>query len=113
MTKLKLRWIHYLRSSHWRNLRIQAFERDGYKCGRCGSRAKLRGHHKRYRSDLTLCTVDDVETLCEACHAKHHKQKRKARKLERRPRRKRDHLVDIICRFGAQGSDSIRSAHLL
>lgn len=89
MTKRKRAYLDYLESSHWKNLRREAFERDGWKCCRCGSPSRLQGHHKKYGKDLTKRTVKDIETLCENCHNQHHKNKAKERK-ERRKQRMRE-----------------------
>lgn len=86
MTKLKRLYLTYLESGHWKSLRRQAFERDGFKCARCGSTKRLQGHHRTYRKDLRSCTVDDIETICETCHSKHHKEMARLRRLNRKPR---------------------------
>lgn len=87
MTARKRKYLAYLESGHWKSLRYAARVRDGHKCVLCGSPKSLQGHHKRYRKDLRLCTVDDVETLCEKCHSKHHKDRLKERRENRKIRR--------------------------
>ena len=69
-------------------------ERDGFKCQHCHSQHNLRGHHVRYRKNLTECTIKDVLTLCERCHKKEHKRLRKQRRDNRKP--KTDWLVNLI-----------------
>ncbi len=87
MSKQKQVWLAYLESAHWRDLRAQAFKRDGYKCTRCGSRHRLRGHHVKYSADLTTVPLKHILTLCEPCHTAHHREANRERKLRRRERR--------------------------
>lgn len=89
----------YLETPHWRNLRKQAFERDGHKCTSCGSPKRLEGHHLHYRSDFTRCTVDDVQTLCGECHKAHHRKKALERKLNRKGA---GHLIRLLFTFSAE-----------
>lgn len=96
----KQSYLNYLDSAHWRALRHAAFERDGYRCQGCGTSKKLRGHHVRYRKNLEHCTVDDIQTLCEACHKRHHRKQRRARKKMRHERSVR-HLAHLILFFDA------------
>lgn len=85
MTKRKITYLRYLESDHWKSLRAEAFRRDCFKCVRCGSRNHLRGHHKRYRKDLQLCTVNDIETMCQSCHNSYHKMKKEFRRFKPKP----------------------------
>jgi group II intron reverse transcriptase/maturase len=53
--------------------RILAFERDGWKCTRCGSREKLQAHHiepipKETFDPNTIHRLENLQTLCETCH---------------------------------------------
>ena len=101
MSKRKTVYMQYLESSHWRKLRHEAFERDGYKCSKCGSSKTLQGHHLKYRKPLESCTVEDIESMCIKCHKAHHNRI----KMERRRNRvKLDHrkLVKIIGRYSAE-----------
>lgn len=100
MSKQKKLYLKYLESGHWKKLRRQAFERDGWKCVICGSTRRLRGHHTKYRKDLRSCTVSDIQTMCEGCHEKHHNEKRKLRKLMRQ-QRGHTHIVHLILHFSA------------
>lgn len=86
MSKRKREYFAYLDSGHWKSLRQEAFKRDGGKCSQCGSGKRLCGHHKRYRKNLRLCTVDDIQTMCEKCHVKHHKEVAAQRRLRRKTR---------------------------
>lgn len=106
MTKQKYQYLQYLGSQHWRELRAKVFERDGYKCLKCGTPHNLRGHHRRYRSNLELCTEADIETLCEKCHNHHHKQMNRERTRRRRALRKERKAMDpiawLVCQFTAE-----------
>lgn len=50
--------------------------RDGNKCVRCGSTAKLEAHHVKSYKDFPELRydIDNGETLCNICHRKHHKK---------------------------------------
>lgn len=63
-------------NNDYKNWRRQVYERDDYKCVKCGSKEKLNAHHilswKHYpelRYDL-----DNGITLCEKCHIKIHQE---------------------------------------
>lgn len=94
-------YYRYLESAHWRQLRKQAFERDGYRCVKCGCINNLTGHHIRYRKVLTDCTVKDIQTLCYDCHDALHKENKRQRKLNRKPRIA-DRLVWLVWKFDAE-----------
>lgn len=108
MSRRYREYQQYLESAHWRNLRQQAFKRDGFKCTQCPATLNLRGHHVRYRKDLRLCTVDDISTLCKKCHDRHHKKMKRLRKLNRKRRSNRG-LIDLIMNYSADSSSSIGS----
>ena len=53
--------------------RILAFERDGWKCTKCGSRENLQAHHvepvpKGVVDSDTIHRLENLRTLCETCH---------------------------------------------
>jgi 5-methylcytosine-specific restriction endonuclease McrA len=55
--------------------RLLAFEREGWKCTKCGSREKLQAHHIEPISqgviDLKVVhRVENLITLCAMCHRK-------------------------------------------
>lgn len=72
MTDRQKKYRIYLQSEHWSNLRAEAIARDGGKCVRCGASDWVQVHHVNYRSPLTSCVLDDVETLCRKCHRLEH-----------------------------------------
>jgi 5-methylcytosine-specific restriction endonuclease McrA len=67
---------HYLRSPHWKALRAQALERDGWACTGCGARhdegAVLHVHHLTYERMPNRELLADVVTLCKSCHGLAH-----------------------------------------
>ena len=62
------------RYKHWRNA---VFERDGYVCQGCGTKANLQAHHIitweecRDNTDLRYAVENGI-TLCRACHLEAH-----------------------------------------
>jgi len=62
----------YLRSEHWKQLRLSAIERDGGKCVRCPSSDRLQVHHRVYRGRWEDGVLEDVESLCRKCHRLEH-----------------------------------------
>jgi 5-methylcytosine-specific restriction endonuclease McrA len=62
----------YLRSAHWRSLRIWALEAADWRCQRCGKTMSVAGgsldvHHKHYRT-VGHERPSDLEVLCRPCH---------------------------------------------
>lgn len=89
---LKNRYARYIKSDHWRRLRIRAFQFHGRKCLECGSRSELQVHHKSYgtlsnpvRSWYSV-TVDMLEVLCRYCHAARHPDKKQPPPRKERPK---------------------------
>src|SRR5688500_6936182 len=68
MAKQKRRrnYEKYLRSNHWRDLRLQKLSLMP-RCENCGDDTYLHVHHVDYK-DLLSCTVEDLVVLCEGCH---------------------------------------------
>jgi hypothetical protein len=55
----------------WQRKRLEVFERDGFKCRRCGtSDSQLHAHHFYYiaRRDPWEYPLGSLETLCDGCH---------------------------------------------
>lgn len=66
--------------------REKCFERDGYKCVRCGSTKQLVPHHKdgSGQTDNPNHDLDNLETLCRKCHmALHDPNPHKPNKITR------------------------------
>jgi hypothetical protein len=62
----------YITSPRWLALRLEALERDGYRCRGCDTTEHLQVHHRRYASVLGCETVDDLTTLCAGPGGCHH-----------------------------------------
>lgn len=71
-TRSRKEWYRsYLRSSHWRAVRLQAVQRAGHRCEECGVRGRLEVHHLTYER-LGRERDTDIAALCPACHRKEH-----------------------------------------
>ncbi len=57
----------YLKSIHWKNVRILKLYQANYKCEKCGSERNLNVHHLRY--DTLYCEInEDLMVVCKDCH---------------------------------------------
>lgn len=67
----KATWKKYLRSKAWRDRRMEAIEKAGFRCHACGRRewdtSKLQVHHLSY-DRLGREEDEDLEVWCERCH---------------------------------------------
>lgn len=68
----KFQYLQYLRSQHWRDLRLRALRRDGFKCCKCPCKVHLQVHHVVYRRTWFETRLEDLQTLCEFCHSGEH-----------------------------------------
>jgi 5-methylcytosine-specific restriction endonuclease McrA len=66
----------------YRELCRAVFERDGWTCLLCPSRARLQAHHVKYRSHGGNDAIDNLATLCWICHDQVHRKKDLRNKLE-------------------------------
>lgn len=66
----KMTYADYLSTRHWRETRIRALRRAGFRCERCDRKA-LQVHHLTYER-LGRESPLDLEVLCKPCHALHH-----------------------------------------
>lgn len=60
------------RGARWKALRMQALDRDGWQCVKCGSRRRLECDHVepvRDRPDLAWA-VSNLQILCGPCHSR-------------------------------------------
>ena len=61
----------YLKSEHWKSLRLVKLEEANNRCQLCNSVNHLNVHHRTYerrgREHLS-----DLTVLCQPCHGKHH-----------------------------------------
>jgi hypothetical protein len=66
---------NFYNSDAWKKLRLQALQRDGYKCVKCPSRKNLEVHHIRSRTKDGLDALPNLQTLCKQCHQACHSHK--------------------------------------
>lgn len=74
----------YLTSDAWKKKRLEALERYGCICSRCGEHG-TDVHHRTY-ARIGNETVNDLEVLCRDCHKAHHSAERSSRARERKAR---------------------------
>ncbi len=60
----------YYASNHWKSIRAERWERDGYQCVLCGSSDDLQCHHVAYR--LFAEPMEHLMTVCDDCHGTVH-----------------------------------------
>ena len=70
-----------LRPEEYIELRERVFERDGYRCVRCGSPGPLQAHHLQFRSQQGGDIEDNLITLDSLCHDKLHRSRLEREKL--------------------------------
>lgn len=74
----KRKWYRriYLKSLHWKRLKIRFFFFLGQKkCFMCGSVKRIQVHHLNYRSIYDV-RLSDLQALCKRCHKKEHRKKK-------------------------------------
>lgn len=62
-----------LRDPRWQKKRLEIFQRDNWRCTKCGATERsLQIHHLFYLSDMEPWEYDQTSlvTLCDNCHAK-------------------------------------------
>ena len=63
-----------LNRRRWGWVRLKAFERDGWKCRRCGRRGRLEAHHEPpLRDGADPYDLAGITTLCRNCHIETHR----------------------------------------
>jgi 5-methylcytosine-specific restriction endonuclease McrA len=65
----------YLKSDHWKQLRIEKLKQQNYQCEKCGEQRYLDVHHEAYHS-LYNVRLDDLQVLCRKCHKEVHDKMR-------------------------------------
>lgn len=63
----KEEYNNYLKSYKWKQIRMAAIIRAGYKCEHCGSTKYLQAHHCHYRTLFNEAPWD-LRVLCRECH---------------------------------------------
>jgi predicted HNH restriction endonuclease len=87
------KYAEYLRSEHWRKLRIKTLMRWGAYCQGCGASEDIEVHHVRYLPNWEDTTIKDLVPLCGRCHDLAHSAPPKYNK------RGRDSLLTYIKRI--------------
>lgn len=67
----RAKWLEYIESEHWKNLKQAKFTESGKVCFNCGCSKRIECHHIRYLNFLD-CTPTDLMTLCKGCHDRLH-----------------------------------------
>ncbi len=68
----RLPYRQYLRTHHWKRVRVLALERAGYACALCPGTERLEVHHRDYRR-RGFEQAEDLVVLCDECHGRHHR----------------------------------------
>jgi hypothetical protein len=72
----KYQYAEKLKDPRWQKLRLQVFERDGWKCRVCDSETStLHAHHTYYKTDSEGpwdYNHGSIITLCDQCHEEAH-----------------------------------------
>jgi len=70
-----MNYAQKLKDPRWQMKRLKVFERDGWKCVKCGeSEKELQVHHLAYRRNPWESPFRDLKTLCRDCHRLTHFQ---------------------------------------
>lgn len=72
ITKKRIDYQLYLKTSHWKKVKRKALKRANYRCAFCCSRERLETHHSNYNCLFNEHKYD-VIVLCHRCHYVHHK----------------------------------------
>lgn len=70
----RTRYIKYINTKHWKELRSRKRESVGNKCESCQSESILHVHHLKYKNWIDV-QLEDLRVLCENCHKKEHQNK--------------------------------------
>ena len=63
-----------LNARRWALARLQAFERDGWRCTSCGRAGRLEAHHEPpLRAGADPYDLDGIMSLCRRCHIARHR----------------------------------------
>lgn len=71
VSNFKKKYLSYLDSKEWADIKIDIRQNKGNKCEICSSTNKLHVHHKTYKR-LFKEEYSDLMLVCENCHNKIH-----------------------------------------
>ena len=64
-----------LGSRRWARVRRMVFERDGWRCRKCGRAGRLEAHHlQSIANGGDPWSLSNIETRCRACHIEEHRR---------------------------------------
>jgi hypothetical protein len=101
------------RDPRWQKVRLRVFERDDWKCRKCGATgSNLQVHHKKYEGTAPWETADRyLVTLCDACHERVTELQRETRDiLAEVPVDQMAAVVDILRHSAGIAPDPLRLA---
>jgi 5-methylcytosine-specific restriction endonuclease McrA len=70
-TKRQKEYAKYLKTEHWKEIRLKVLERDNNQCLMCGTTKNINVHHKTY-NNLGNEKLTDLVTICKRCHKLFH-----------------------------------------
>lgn len=69
----------HLNARRWAAVRRAVFERDGFRCRKCGKAGRLEADHIRPLTDgVDPFDMDNLQTLCRGCHVEKSREERRA-----------------------------------
>lgn len=101
------------RDPRWQKIRLRIFERDDWKCRKCGATGNsLQVHHKKYEGAMPWETSDRyLVTLCDGCHERVTELQRETRDiLAEVPVDQMAAVVDVLRHAGGMAPDPLRLA---
>lgn len=87
----KEQYKEYLKTEHWKEVRIKKYKKKKRSCAICGSFEKLEVHHLTY-NNIGNEKGEDLRVLCHRCHELAHKLKPVLRKKDRLSEKKYEDL---------------------
>ena len=96
MKKDYSKYVKYISSDEWYQVRLRVYKDRGHKCERCSSTIKLEVHHKTYKN-LFNEPLRDLLLLCQKCHKAEHK-KLKTTKVTKRSKSRKNTKKKAFCR---------------
>ena len=67
----------------WKVVRLEALDRDGWHCVKCGRYGKMEVHHKTSLKDGGTNELENLETLCTRCHIDIHRPSQTANRYSK------------------------------